>query len=467
MGALLSYSINCGLVLMALYFAYRVFLSADKQPSFNRAVILASYALAFIIVPLASIAPALSGDGSPIPDLAGVALVGVTAAPASSPLWCKILIWLYAIGVAWFTARTIMTWGSIVRLIHRSEKVRLDGFTLVLTDEPGLSPFSWMGYMVISRSDYALCGGVISLHERAHIRLLHSLDLLVAQAVVIINWFNPAAWLMRDELSLVHEYQADMSVLEAGSDPKEYQLLLIKKAVGARFPSLANSLNHSQLKKRLTMMYKSKSSVGARFKALALAPAVAVALIAASAPQVRAAISTIGASSAIDGKVTENSADSKTSTAPASFRIKSVSNSSGNTVITVTAKVPSKSLSVNGASLTSGGQVYFEKGINCSMTNDEATIVLTFPYLDKFSNASLDLQANGANVHLAPAASIEGASQTVTFNHNIIVNGNDPVKYTVDGKEVTFDYLNSIPADKVASMTIDHKTHTIAIITTK
>lgn len=87
------------------------------------------------------------------------------------------------------------------------------------------------------------------LSQLKHVRSRHWIDLLIAQAVCVVNWFNPAAWLMRDELMLVHEYQADMAVIDHGHDPQEYQMLLIKKAVGSRFPSLANSLNHSKLKK--------------------------------------------------------------------------------------------------------------------------------------------------------------------------------------------------------------------------
>lgn len=115
-------------------------------------------------------------------------------------------------------------------------------------------------------------------HELRHVTGHHWADLLIAQIVCIINWFNPAAWLMRDELMLVHEYEADLSVIEGGFDPQQYQMLLIKKAVGARFPSLANSLNHSKLKKRITMMYNQKSSASRRLRGLALVPALAAAI---------------------------------------------------------------------------------------------------------------------------------------------------------------------------------------------
>ena len=101
----------------------------------------------------------------------------------------------------------------------------------------------------------------------------------MAQLVAVFQWYNPAAWLMREELKAVHEYQADSGVISSGVNPREYQMLLIKKAVGARFPSLANSLNHSKLKKRITMMYNPKTSASRRLRVLALAPAFAAAVL--------------------------------------------------------------------------------------------------------------------------------------------------------------------------------------------
>ncbi len=119
-------------------------------------------------------------------------------------------------------------------------------------------------------------------------------------------WYNPVAWLMREALKSVHEYQADEAVMTSGADLREYQMLLVKKAVGARFPSLANSLNHSKLKKRITMMHKDRSNVVRRMWALALFPAAAVAVAVAGTPAVslllsEASAATLGVSSGSKG----------------------------------------------------------------------------------------------------------------------------------------------------------------------
>ena len=131
-----------------------------------------------------------------------------------------------------------------------------------------IAPFSWMKYIVISRKDLEENGREILIHEAAHIRHRHSIDLLIANVCVFFQWFNPGAWLLKQELQNIHEYEADETVINEGVNAKDYQLLLIKKAVGTRLYSMANSFNHSKLKKRITMMLKEKSSPWARMKYL-------------------------------------------------------------------------------------------------------------------------------------------------------------------------------------------------------
>ncbi len=75
------------------------------------------------------------------------------------------------------------------------------------------------------------------------------IDLLFMQTAIIITWYCPAIWLLRNELHTLHEYEADSRVLASGVKREEYQIFLIKKTVGARFATLSNCLNHSSLKK--------------------------------------------------------------------------------------------------------------------------------------------------------------------------------------------------------------------------
>ena len=143
-----------------------------------------------------------------------------------------------------------------------------------------------MGYIVISQKDMEESGEEILTHEMAHIRARHSVDMLICSFLSFLQWFNPAVRLLKQELENIHEYEADESVINHGIDAKHYQLLL-KKAVGSqRFTSMANSFNHSKLKKRITMMLKRKSNPWARLKYLYVLPLTAVAVVAFARPEI-------------------------------------------------------------------------------------------------------------------------------------------------------------------------------------
>ena len=281
MGALLAYTVYTGIFLLAGYLLYKLAMAGEKQMSLNRGVLLGIYTLAFAAWPLSH----LSWPGSDGPAAGAIDFdllpVGVAGDTAAQPLWPMLLIGLYVAGIAVTAGLTIATAVRLVRLVRSGQRHERDGYTLVLLPEGKVAPFSWGRYVVMSADDYETAGDTVTAHELAHIHHRHCLDLMLAQAVCIFLWYNPAAWLMREELKTVHEYQADDTVLASGIDPRTYQMLLIKKAVGTRFQSLANSLNHSKLKKRITMMYKEKNSGLRRLRGLvlALAPVAAIAVV--------------------------------------------------------------------------------------------------------------------------------------------------------------------------------------------
>ncbi|MDE6371609.1 MAG: M56 family metallopeptidase, partial [Duncaniella sp.] len=261
MGQLLSYSITSAVFMIPFYLVFRLLMSGERQPAFNRIALHVVYIVALIAPVLCRIDwGSLSVTQLPESQaevVAGVPFGGYVAAidEAVSPVWRWIVI-LYAAGVLVVTVMTGVSMFALARLVRSSVEVyHSNDFTVyVLPDAYGTAPFSFMNCIVLKKSDYDSddVSQLIILHESCHVRHRHWIDLLLAQAVCILQWFNPAAWLLRDELRSVHEYQADADVLCAlHGNISLYQNLLIKKAVGASFPSLANSLNHSNLKKRI------------------------------------------------------------------------------------------------------------------------------------------------------------------------------------------------------------------------
>ena len=192
--------------------------------------------------------------------------------------WRQIGIVIYLAGVAAVIFVTVRSIVGLHRLMRRGRCERLDdGTTLVRMDE-NVAPISWCRNIVISERDLRENGAAILAHERAHVRLHHSLDLLLVDLAGAVQWFNPAMWLLRRDLRAIHEYEADAAVIASGVDARSYQLLLIRKAVGGRWYSIANSFNHSKLKNRITMMLREKSSRRTRARALLLLPLAGLAL---------------------------------------------------------------------------------------------------------------------------------------------------------------------------------------------
>ncbi len=148
------------------------------------------------------------------------------------------------------------------------------------------APFSFLHYIIISASDYEHLRRPILAHEQAHIRLGHTYDLLLLEAVKAVQWFNPFVYLLGRDLKAVHEYEADNAVLSYGIDAKTYQLLLVTKAVGSRLQTVCNNLSHHSLKKRINMMHTHKTNRWLMGKALILPALMALAVVVWAKPKV-------------------------------------------------------------------------------------------------------------------------------------------------------------------------------------
>jgi TonB family protein len=198
-----------------------------------------------------------------------------------------ILLLIYPAGCGVFLLYALWSSYGIVRLIRKSKRSRLDShIRLAIHADHRVSPFSWMNHIVVSEKDRIEAGEIILMHEQAHIRQYHSIDLIFAELCLLLQWYNPAAWLIYDELQSIHEYEADRYVLNKGINAKQYQLLLIKKTVGSKFYSMANSFNHSNLKKRITMMLQKNSSSWARLKYACILPLAAIGIAAFARPEI-------------------------------------------------------------------------------------------------------------------------------------------------------------------------------------
>ncbi|QCQ43253.1 M56 family peptidase [Bacteroides fragilis] len=301
MGLFFVYIVKSSVCLAGFYLFYRLLLSKETFHRFNRIALLTLLLLS-LLLPLVQLTTIEQTEVhqtmltiEQLLMMADMPVSEVTPAEAVTLSGIQILLMVYLSGVLFFACRHIYSLGRLLMLLRSGEKEKMEnGMTLVIHQQK-ISPFSWMKYIVISKVDLEEDGREILIHEAAHVRNRHSVDLLIADICIFFQWFNPASWLLKQELQNIHEYEADESVIREGVNARQYQLLLIKKAVGTRLYSMANSFNHSKLKKRITMMLKEKSNPWARLKYLYVLPLAAIAVTAFARPEISGKVDVISA----------------------------------------------------------------------------------------------------------------------------------------------------------------------------
>ena len=256
---------------LALFYAF--YLLVMRRTSLfrsNRAALLLGTALCHLLPTLrlrTVVLPAVA------PMTAEAAAQGATSpAPAAAAPFPWLTV-LYLTGTAAVLLLCLLSALRTLRIIRGGTSVPCEGCRLTLVDRD-IPSFSWGRRVVMSRSDYERYPAILA-HERQHIRCRHSLDVLLMTGVCALHWFNPLAWIARAELKLLHEYEADEGLLRQGIDATQYQLLLVRKAVGEQRFSLANGFNHAKLKQRINMMQRNPSSPWMRLSYLALLPLLA------------------------------------------------------------------------------------------------------------------------------------------------------------------------------------------------
>ena len=304
MGVFFIYILKSSVCLVLFYLFFRLLLSKETFHRFNRMALLGVLFFSLLIPCIEVTTRHQVEVQQAVLSIEQLLLMAeLEATPAnvgavqetSAISWVQVVLLVYLAGILFLACRNIYSLICLFRLIHSGKHEKLEkGVTLVVHNQE-IAPFSWMKYIVISRKDLEENGREILIHEMAHIHHRHSVDLLVADICIFFQWFNPSAWLLKQELQNVHEYEADETVINEGVNAKEYQLLLIKKAVGTRLYSMANSFNHSKLKKRITMMLKEKSNPWARLKYLYVLPLAAIAVTAFARPEISEKVEEISA----------------------------------------------------------------------------------------------------------------------------------------------------------------------------
>lgn len=271
------YLIKINIALMLLYGFYRLTVSRDTFFGLRRLTLWLIYAVALMV-------PALNleywvRDTPTMASMANVYAdtfypVVVVKAQAPGITWIDMLLGIYWAGVAVLSLRLVWQLFCIIRLAAISRKQEVEGITVHLLRGEG-SPFSFFRWVFMYPS--TLEGKQlheVMVHECTHVSGLHSLDTLFSELFSIACWFNPFAWLMKQEVRMNLEYLADESVLSDGNARKSYQYHLLGLAYRQPNEStkIANNFNLLPLKKRIKMMNKRRTSEIGKAKYLLFAP---------------------------------------------------------------------------------------------------------------------------------------------------------------------------------------------------
>lgn len=284
MNSLLVYAVESSICMALLWGLYEIVLKKDTLHQRNRYYLLSAMLLSLVLpainIRISFVTQFIQPGGIAtflLPDavISASGGSGNLSLPALLPL-------IYLAGVimsaVWLAA------GSVGLLVSAFSGCRTG--RIITVDRGSQVCFSAFGFIFISSSIPRDIADRMISHERSHISRMHHFDLIVAGLISVVQWFNPAAHLVRRSLQAVHEYEADDACITHGEDPFSYRQLLVNSVFGTSTPLLSNTFSHkSLLKKRIIMMTKEKSGNYASLKILLALPMAALLMLAFSCSQ--------------------------------------------------------------------------------------------------------------------------------------------------------------------------------------
>ncbi len=190
--------------------------------------------------------------------------------------WFQVLLVIYSIGVAIMMIRFLFQLWSLQRLINSGTIITKNRFTYIAVSQ-NVTPFSFFKYIVYNpklhtREEQEM----ILAHEQVHASQLHSIDVLITQIALALQWCNPIAWLYKNTIEQNLEYIADSTAAQQVQSYKEYQRTLVKVSSTTYRPALTTNFYHSFIKKRIVMLNKPASQRRNLLKLGLILPALAL-----------------------------------------------------------------------------------------------------------------------------------------------------------------------------------------------
>ena len=300
MGTLTLYIIEWAFGLMLMLAVYKLLLSGTTFHRFNRAVLLTILGISALLPtlhievednPIAIHNTNFAHHIERVDTLAltdqGLAFVEVNEAKGTTtktPLatdttnyWPLLLVSIYVCYLAFFFTNWVRSTLKMLRFLRRCRHRHIGRWIRLCVHNLPYGPFNWMNYIVLSETEKRYSHNIAMLHELAHVRQLHFIDLIIVNFCALVN---PVCWLLLKELKTVHEYEADSLVLSREHiNPTNYQLQLIRLSVGDEAYALASTLNFN-LKNRIIMMKRPNSNSWRKVCVLLLLPVAILVMLA-------------------------------------------------------------------------------------------------------------------------------------------------------------------------------------------
>jgi len=271
----LHYLMEANLYLAIFYTAYYLFLSNDTHYTLNRAYLLISCVLSFII-PVIQLgflkhikpqAPVVQHFN----NSASVKLIEITLVPPPPQFtWQDGMFYIYLAGSSVLLLILLFKLYQLVRLTRKSDTPTDASYKLIYLNDSNTA-FSFFNFLFIGTK--AEGRETIIKHELVHIHQKHSVDIVFIEVLKIINWFNPFIYMLQHSLKAIHEYIADEKTAATETDAITYSTFLVHNAYGLSGSSITHSFfNYNLLKKRIIMLNQKRSGSLARLKYLLAVP---------------------------------------------------------------------------------------------------------------------------------------------------------------------------------------------------
>lgn len=299
-------------VCLGIFFAfYKLFLERENMHIFKRFYLVGTLVAAYII-PFVTFTKYIEVQKSVIPLLTSETLTVASSEIIPIINYLPLVLWsLYGLGVLFFTLKFGRNLFGIIQKIRKNPLYKNKNIFHVLLKTP-TTPHTFFSYIFLNKQKFEAneIPEEVLLHEQAHAFERHSLDVLFIELLQIVFWFNPIIYFIKHSIKLNHEFLADRAVLSNGIDTANYQNILLTFSSNAGPPlpiviGMANSINYSFIKKRLTVMKTHTSKRAIWFRSIFLLPLLAVLIYGFSTKEIVETESSSPISQTSDGKVVE------------------------------------------------------------------------------------------------------------------------------------------------------------------